>query len=1370
MAGKRYQTTFVIDGDSRGAVKANDAARESTERLTKEMAQAERQSESTSQGLMAIGSRAAGMAAAVGLSATGIATMTAHTAASVREQVTMAQAIGTNVQALQSWGYAARQVGLDGDKMSDMFKDVSDKIGDFVRTGGGEAVDLLQQLNLNIGELQSMSPDQQLLAIGRALDDVQNHGDKVFFAESIANDLSRLLPLLDNNAEKLREYQQQARDLRIELPQEDVDRLDEAGQSMQYLGEVGRGLSQTVAVELAPAINGVADDVDGLIDSLGGMEGVVNSGQMALTGLASIMAGRMANASLASLNSWRQRTSEIRTNNAALLASANATVRRTAAERQTAFALLDTAKLEAQATKGTNAHAIALQQLSVARQRAAVAADEHRAAMVASTRAANLQATALKGVGRAAKGAFALLGGWPGLLIAGASAAVLLTDSSDDLSDSLDGVGESLGSLETPLDTVIEKFQQLTRDQQAAALANWGEQQEAQADKAAKALEKIKEQAVEDFGGVSLWGGIDPDQQAAYGEFIQQLDDAVEHGESLTDVMQRNAESMGVPEETLRDWAKLAGIYDTSTQQAERYGDRMDAVTEAQSAAGDAANDAAGGFASVGEALGNSGGEWNKYLAKLEDVRNTLGMTAAEAAEYAASQAGYTGLYAEQSGAIAGQTDALKGYQTAIEQGDQAEADVQLARAQRFAESEAMVQAQLANLDTLTGLLQGVQSELSATALSASLVIGDSAGGVSDLIERAHAIVQARADAISSTTEFGSKATDEAKALNKELGEAEKTYDSLRESFDPLGTAADEYAKKQAALNLLQQQGKKTAEEIAQAQFELTQQYRDSIDPLQGIFDRMEPGAALLRQYHEDVENLVEAGKAAGRSQLEINAGVAQLGAEYVKAKKEADPYYQRTVELRKEYDASSLKAQQLQKDLRDLNERYTGSARGSLEYQRQLAGIRDEMRELSLESDPAAQEMARAWEEAADRIDETFADAFAGAFDGFDDFSDQLMDGFKRLLGELAYQATLKPIVVEFTGQAQSALGLPGGTTGAGSGGGGLGNLSSMGSKLYDSFTGGVGGIQWAGAPTSYSGGFAGSATSGMNVASNGTSYFGGSTSNFTGMNGLASAGTAYVGSQVGTKVGSSLFGKDANSNIGATAGGAIGTYFGGPIGAFAGSAIGGALDAAFGSHRDYKAGFTQTAETPDGPANDRYYDSGDTDGLLGGRQTAFGSYGFTFKEKVEPKDMVALLDSMEQIDNTMASIMDADEIDQVKTALDGFKSRIKNDPLSDILNDRLDVIMGAIDTSFDDLLQGVSPDEKVKRLVASLQVDKITDDLAGAVVDDVNEAFRGAVESGADLDETVASIQAAVASLQQLGELTKSAGIAFDTTAAGA
>ncbi|WP_198651354.1 hypothetical protein, partial [Salinicola sp. CPA57] len=30
--------------------------------------------------------------------------------------------------------------------------------------------------------------------------------------------------------------------------------------------------------------------------------------------------------------------------------------------------------------------------------------------------------------------------------------------------------------------------------------------------------------------------------------------------------------------------------------------------------------------------------------------------------------------------------------------------------------------------------------------------------------------------------------------------------------------------------------------------------------------------------------------------------------------------------------------------------------------------------------------------------------------------------------------------------------------------------------------------------------------------------------------------------------------------------------------------------------------------------------------------------------------------------------------------------------------------------------------------------------------------------------------SIQAAVASLQQLGELTKSAGIAFDTTAAGA
>jgi TP901 family phage tail tape measure protein len=97
--------------------------------------------------------------------------------------------------------------------------------------------------------------------------------------------------------------------------------------------------------------------------------------------------------------------------------------------------------------------------------------------------------------------------------------------------------------------------------------------------------------------------------------------------------------------------------------------------------------------------------------------------------------------------------------------------------------------------------------------------------------------------------------------------------------------------------------------------------------------------------------------------------------------------------------------------------------------------------------TDVAADEMARAWEEASNRIDETFADAFRGAFNSFESFSDQLLNGFKRLLAELAYQATLKPIVVAFTGDMQGMM--SGGAGGFGNTIGAARSLFSSGSSL---------------------------------------------------------------------------------------------------------------------------------------------------------------------------------------------------------------------------------------------------------------------------------------------------------------------------------
>ncbi|RTR01936.1 hypothetical protein [Halomonas nitroreducens] len=395
--------------------------------------------------------------------------------------------------------------------------------------------------------------------------------------------------------------------------------------------------------------------------------------------------------------------------------------------------------------------------------------------------------------------------------------------------------------------------------------------------------------------------------------------------------------------------------------------------------------------------------------------------------------------------------------------------------------------------------------------------------------------------------------------------------EQIREIGEAAGPARQEMANVEEAIGLvkdrLEQLGDEgertppTLTKIGDAAKEAEKAAREQADALEALRQAMNPMRAEATTLAERVA-VLDQGLADGTvGVVEHAQGLAWAAEEYMRAATGAEEYEKRTEALVSQYDRSAQKAAQLEQALADLNERYrAGELEGGPEqYRRMVAAIREEMAELSREADPMAQEMARAWEEATKRIDATFADAFQGAFESFDDFADQLLDGFKRLLAELAYQATLKPIVLNITGQMGGTLGIPGtgGGMAGGGGMGGTGKLLSTGKQLYNGLTGG-GGIAWTGASNAaYSGGFAGSATSGMGQSG----FMGGSTANFQGMNGLASAGAGYVG----TRLGGEVFGETQTGQHLGTAGALIGTYFGGPVGAAIGSFIGSSIGSAF-------------------------------------------------------------------------------------------------------------------------------------------------------------------------------------------------------------
>lgn len=189
---------------------------------------------------------------------TGLAYMSKAQIDAFRETDSLAQAIGVQVGQLQAYQYAAETVGVSGEKMGDILKDTADKIGDAYANGGGQALDIINNLGLSAEKLVHMSPDKQLLAIADALQSMPRAA-QINALESLGNDASKLLPLLQDNARGLREATQDARDFGVAVSDVDASKLREASDQMTQLQGVAKGLMQQVAIGTTPAIKELTD-------------------------------------------------------------------------------------------------------------------------------------------------------------------------------------------------------------------------------------------------------------------------------------------------------------------------------------------------------------------------------------------------------------------------------------------------------------------------------------------------------------------------------------------------------------------------------------------------------------------------------------------------------------------------------------------------------------------------------------------------------------------------------------------------------------------------------------------------------------------------------------------------------------------------------------------------------------------------------------------------------------------------------------------------------------------------------------------------------------------------------------------------------
>lgn len=246
MAGKSLGTLTIdlvakVGGFVSGMDKAERASAKWSKQVQDDVAK-------SSAALAGIG--AAAIAAGLAVGASGFQLLKS-TSRQIAETDRWAKSLQLSTQELLAWQFAAEKAGVSGDQMADIFKDISDKIGDAVLNKSGEAVDALNALGLSAEKLSKVSPDKQLLAIGESLGKISTNAEKTTILESLGNDLSKLLPLFDNNNQKLKQFIDLAKDYGVAPDPSSIDDLVKVNQLFEDMEAQVAGLKIEIAAGLA---------------------------------------------------------------------------------------------------------------------------------------------------------------------------------------------------------------------------------------------------------------------------------------------------------------------------------------------------------------------------------------------------------------------------------------------------------------------------------------------------------------------------------------------------------------------------------------------------------------------------------------------------------------------------------------------------------------------------------------------------------------------------------------------------------------------------------------------------------------------------------------------------------------------------------------------------------------------------------------------------------------------------------------------------------------------------------------------------------------------------------------------------------------
>lgn len=191
------------------------------------------------------------------------------------------QLTATTTTEFQLYAHGAETAGISSEKFADIVKDVQDKIGEFINTGGGPLKEFFENIAPKIGvtaeQFKNLSGPQALELFYSSLEKANlSQKEMVFWLEAIGNDATLLQPLLKDNAQGFKDAAAEAERFGLILSDETLAGLEEIRKGGKAAQMSFEGWMRQLAEDTLPTLLELSRNMDSVKLAMGGLGDVAN--------------------------------------------------------------------------------------------------------------------------------------------------------------------------------------------------------------------------------------------------------------------------------------------------------------------------------------------------------------------------------------------------------------------------------------------------------------------------------------------------------------------------------------------------------------------------------------------------------------------------------------------------------------------------------------------------------------------------------------------------------------------------------------------------------------------------------------------------------------------------------------------------------------------------------------------------------------------------------------------------------------------------------------------------------------------------------------------------------------------------------------